>query len=218
MKNFKKFVVLALAVAMAFSMIACEGNGNSGVQATPRPTPKPNVVDISAEQLNNYYVAYTVTKAGEMILDENNNYVEKTDATNYVEMGYSGTVVTSNDGGETFSVGSGQCFQSIASIEKQPRSIFSIHMNYEKDQLENKGTETVAGKQCTIYYFKSGPMEINMYVDESFGTTGMCLKYVVTGYMPQTIEVTDIKFGDISEEDFMAKLPTPAPAEDAPAA
>ena len=223
MKNLMKLVVLALAAVMVLSFAACEKDPD-GAQATPRPTPKSKVVDISAEQMNNYYVAYTVTKAGEMIQDEAGNWIEKKDATSYVEVGYSSVVLNSEDGGESFTVGSAQCFQSVSGIENQPKSVFSVHMNYEKDQLEKKGTETVAGKECTIYYFKSGPMEINMYVDESFGTTCMCLKYVVTGYMPQTIEVTELKFGAINAEDgyefvnFQSKVATPAPAEEAPAA
>ncbi len=223
MKHFVKFIVFALVAVMLFAFTACGQDPADDTQATPRPTPKANTVDINAEQMNNYYVAYTVTKPGEMVLDENNQYVEKKDATNYVEVGYSSVVLNSEDGGESFSVGSSQCFSSTSAIENQPKSVFSVHMNYAKDQLENKGTETVAGKECTVYYFKSGPMEINMYVDESFGSTGICLKYVVTGYMPQTIEVTELSFGVINTEgyefvNFQSKVATPAPAEEAPAA
>ncbi len=223
MKTLKTLLVLALAVAMVLSFAACGGN-NEPATMTPRPTPKPTTVDISAEQLNNYYVAYTVTKAGELVLDENGQYVEKKDATTFVEVGYSSVVLVSEDGGESFQVGSTQCFNSAADITTQPKSVFSVHMNYEKSELENKGTETVAGKECTHYYYKNGLMEVHMYVDDTFGTSGICLKYEAVGYMPQTIEVTELKFDVVSVEEgyefanFQSKVATPAPAEEVPAA
>ena len=223
MKTLKTLLVLVLAVAMLFSFAACDEN-EVPPTLTPRPTPKLTTVDISAEQLNNYYVSYTVKKAGNLVLDENGQYVEKTDASNFVEVGYSNVALESKDGGESFNVSSTQCFNSTADITTQPRSIFSVHMNYEKDELENKGTETVAGRECTHYYFKNGLMVVNMYVDETFGSTGICLKYVAEGYMPQTIEVTDLKFGVVNVEEgyefdnFQSKVATPAPAEQAPAA
>lgn len=218
MKTLKTLLVLALAATMVLSFAACGGNDEQP-SLTPRPTPKPTTVDISAEQLNNYYVAYTVTKAGELVLDENNQYVEKKDATNYVEVGYSSVVLVSEDGGASFKVGSTQCFNSTADITTQPKSIFSVHMNYDKAELENKGTETVAGKECTHYYFKNGLMEVHMYVDETFGTSGICLKYEAVGYMPQTIEVTDLKFDVVNVEEgyefvtFQSKVATPEPAD-----
>ena len=223
MKTLKTLLVLALAVAMVLSFAACGGN-NEPATMTPRPTPKPTTVDISAEQLNNYYVAYTVTKAGELVLDENGQYVEKKDATTFVEVGYSSVVLVSDDGGESFQVGSTQCFNSAADITTQPKSVFSVHMNYEKSELENKGTETVAGKECTHYYYKNGLMEVHMYVDETFGASGICLKYEAVGYMPQTIEVTDLKFDVVNVEEgykfvnFQSKVATPAPVEEVPAA
>ncbi len=223
MKNLKKLLVLALVAIMALSVVACNGDEDEegGNAPAERPTPKVNVVDVSAEQLNNYYVAYTVTKAGEMIQDAEGNYVEKTDATNYVEIGYSSVVLSSKDGGTSFTLGSMQCFQNTGAIETTPQGIFGIHLNYEKSELENKGKETVAGKECTHYYFKNGLMQYNMYVDESFGSTGICLKFVAEGYNPQTIEVTELKFGCINSEegynfvDFQSKVATPAPADDA---
>lgn len=223
MKTLKTLLVLALAVAMVLSFAAC-GDSNEPATMTPRPTPKPTTVDISAEQLNNYYVAYTVTKAGELVLDENGQYVEKKDATTFVEVGYSSVVLVSEDGGESFQVGSTQCFNSTSDITTQPKSVFSVHMNYEKSELENKGTETVAGKECTHYYYKNGLMEVHMYVDDTFGTSGICLKYEAVGYMPQTIEVTDLKFDVVNVEEgyefvnFQSKVATPAPAEEVPAA
>ena len=221
MKTLKKILVLMLALAMVLSFAACgkDGDDTNNPAATPRPTAKNYTVDISAEQLNNYYVAYTVTKAGELVLDENNQYVEKKDATNYVEVGYSSVVLVSEDGGASFKVGSTQCFNSTADITTQPKSIFSVHMNYDKAELENKGTETVAGKECTHYYFKNGLMEVHMYVDETFGTSGICLKYEAVGYMPQTIEVTDLKFDVVNVEEgyefvtFQSKVATPEPAD-----
>jgi len=63
-----------------------------------------------------------------------------------------------------------------------------------------------------------------MYVDETFGTTGICLKYEAVGYAPQVIEVTELKFGVINNEEgyefatFQSKQATPAPVEEAPAA
>lgn len=226
MKNLKKLLVLALVAIMALSVVACGGNedDDEGNNPAERPTPKINVVDVSAEQMNNYYVAYTVTKAGEMVQDENGNYVEKTDATSYIEIGYSSVVLSSKDGGTSYALGSTQCFQNTGAIETTPQSVFGVHLNYEKSELENKGKETVAGKECTHYYFKNGLMQYNMYVDESFGTTGICLKFVAEGYNPQTIEVTELKFGCINTEegysfvDFQSKVATPAPASDAPAA
>lgn len=224
MKNLKKLLVFAMVAIMALMVVACGGNGEEEATPKPRVTPKINVVDISAEQMNNYYVAYTVTKAGEMIQDENGNYVEKTDATNYVEIGYSSVVLSSKDGGTSFTLGSSQCFQNTGAIETTPQSVFNVHMNYEKSELENKGKVTVAGKECTHYYFKNGLMQYNMYVDESFGSTGICLKFVAEGYNPQTIEVTELKFGCINTDagyefvNFQSKVATPAPASEAPAA
>ena len=227
MKTFRNLLVLVLALTMVLSLAACDGSEDeAGI--TPRPTPKLYTVDISAEELNNYYVAYTVTKSGEMVQDESGNYVEKKDATNFVEIGYSSIVLSSENGGETFVAGSTQCFNSTADISTQPKSLFSVHMNYEdakkEGKLENKGTETVAGKDCTHYYYKNGLMEVHMYVDESFGSTGMCLKYEAVGYMPQTIEVTELKFGVINTEEgyefvnYQTKVATPEPVEEAPAA
>ncbi len=224
MKNLKKLLVFAMVAIMALMVVACGDNGGEEPTPAARVTPKLNVIDISAEQMNNYYVAYTVTKAGEMIQDENGNYVEKKDATGYVEVGYSSVVLTSKDGGESFTLGSAQCFQNIGAIETTPQSVFNIHLNYEKSELENKGKETVAGKECTHYYYKNGLMQYNMYVDETFGSTGICLKFVAEGYNPQTIEVTELKFGCINNEDgykfadFQAKVATPAPPSEAPAA
>lgn len=224
MKTFGKLLVLALAFVMVLSFAACGEDPNAGSAATPRPIPKLYIVDISPEQSSNYYVAYTVTKSGEMVQDENGNYVEKKDATSMVEVGYSGLVLESADGGQSYKLGTTQCFNSTSSIETQPKSVFSVHMNYDKAQLENKGTATVAGKECTHYYYKNGLMEINMYVDETFGTTGMCLKYEAVGYMPQTIEITELKFGVVNSEpgyefvNFQSKVATPEPAEEAPAA
>ena len=234
MKTLKKILVLVLALALVFSFVACDGEetpanqdaNQTEVKRTPRPTPKPQIVDITAEQLNNYYVAYSVTKtdATVMVQDENGNYVPKTEAANYVEVGFSNLVLESKDGGETFAIGGSQCFNSTADITQYPKTIFNVHMNYEKAELENKGTETVAGKECTHYYYKNGLLEAHMYVDETFGTTGICLKYEAVGYAPQVIEVTELKFGVINNEEgyefatFQSKQATPAPVEEAPAA
>ncbi len=185
--------------------------------ATPKPTPRPTIVSIDADKLNNYYVAYTVTKQGEKVPEDNGYYIKASKVTNYVEIGYSSVVLFSSDGGNSYSVGASQCFTSTESIQSNPKSIFSVHLNYEKSQLQKKGTATVAGTDCTVYYYKEGLVEILMYVDESFDSTGICLKYESIGYNPQTIEVTEIKFGVINSTPgydfitFHSKVATPAP-------
>ncbi len=227
MKTLKKILVLMLALAMVLSFAACgkDGDDTNNPTATPRPTAKTYTVDITVAQLNNYYVAYKLEKGTtDMELDENGNYVEKTEAKDYIEVGYENQVLVSSDGGVNFSVAAQPCFNSTADIGSSPMSVFNVHLNYEDGQLEKKGTETVAGRECTIYSFKNGPMEINMYVDETFGSTGICLKYVAKGPLaPQTIEVTELKFGAIDSEPgyefttFMSKVPTPEPTEEAAA-
>ncbi len=236
MKTLKKILVLVLALALVFSFVACGEEATedgsvqgqvtqeqTGAKRTPKPELAATVVDISAEQLNNYYVAYTVVKsdATQMEQDENGNYVPKTENLSFVEVGFSNLALKSNDGGTSFTIGNTQCFNSTADITQHPESIFSVHMNYKEDQLENKGTATVAGKECTIFYYKNGLMERTMYVDKSFGSTGMCLKYEETGLTTQTIEITELKFGVINTEpgyefvNFQSKQATPVPADPA---
>lgn len=194
MKTLKKIVLLALAVIMVLSMVACQPkpDPNEGTP-TPKPTPALLVCDVTDDQLMNYYVKYTVT--------ENNETKE------CVEVGYSNIVLKSEDGGESFKVFSldQACFTlSNADVDA---SFFSAHLRYEKDQFENKGTENVAGKDCTHYFFKNGLFKYHLYVDENFNTTGITLKFVdeKTDFegnpTPKTLEVKELLFGVIDKQD-----------------
>jgi hypothetical protein len=221
MKLFKRILVLALMAVMVLTMVACGGDktdaGNNGPVATPKPTPKLLICDLEPQQLTNYYVEYTVT--------ETIDGVETT--RNVVEVCYSTVILRSQDGGETFAYDmSGVACFTVTDTAKES-SFFSSHIRYEKDQLQNKGTETVAGKECTYYYFKNGLFKYHMYVDETVGSTGMTLKYIdekVDGngnILPTTIEVTKLEFGTMDTAKFTeytTKVVTPATAEPAPEA
>lgn len=173
MKTFKKIVLLALAVVMVFSMVACnekpQGGDQTGSDPTPKPTPALLICDVDATQLNNYYVSYNVTD----VATDGTTTTKK-----YVEVSYSGIILTSADGGATFTISAtGQSCFSLTDVNNDG-SVFSRHLLYSKDQLENQGTENVAGVDCTHYFFKNGLIKYHLYVDESFGTTGMNLKFV----------------------------------------
>ena len=81
----------------------------------------------------------------------------------------------------------------------------------------------VADLQTTHYYYKSGPMEINMYVNTDYD---VCLKYSRKGKDAIEMEVQELKFGVIGQEgykfeDYQARIATPEPTEaptEAPAA
>lgn len=216
MKTFKKIVLLALAVVMVFSMVACnekpQGNNPTG-NPTPKPTPALLVCDVDSTQLNNYYVSYTVTETA----------ADGTATTKeYVEVSYSGIILTSADGGKTYTTSAtGQsCF--ALTDTKNDGSVFSRHLLYSKDQLENQGTEKVAGIDCTHYFFKNGLFKYHLYVDESFNTTGMTLKFVdeKTDHMGQmstkTISVEKILFDVIDKQEGYSfnsfTIVTPQPA------
>lgn len=203
MKTFKKIVLLALAVIMVFSMVACnekpQGGGEQGGDPTPKPTPTLLVCDVDATQLNNYFVKYTVTETA----------ADGTSTTNtFVEVSYSGIIITSADGGQTYTISATglSCFAlTDANVDA---SVFSRHLIYTKDQLENQGTEKVAGIDCTHYFFKNGLFKYHLYVDESFNTTGMTLKFVdekmdhMGNQSTKTITVDEIKFGSIDQDTF----------------
>ncbi len=200
MKTFKKIVLLALAVIMVFSMVACNetpSNTDPG-EETPKPTPQVLICDLDATQLNNYYVSYTVTEPAA----DGSTVTKK-----YVEVSYSGVILTSTDGGETFTIAAtGQSSFALTDANLDG-SFFSSHLRYDKDQLENQGTETVAGISCTHYFFKNGLFKYHLYVDESFNTTGMTLKFVDerTDHMgnmsTKTIEVEKILFDVINKQE-----------------
>ncbi len=208
MKAFKKIMLLALAVIMVFSMVACNDTPDNTDEATPTPKPTPKVLacDVDQDQLNNYYVEFTITDGGE--------------TKKIIELGYSAVILRSEDGGETFNVvPSGQASFTLTDAYNDS-SFFSSHLRYEKNQFENQGTETVAGKECTHYFFKNGLFKYHFYVDESFNTTGMTLKFVdekvdVTGAsLTKTIVVEKILF-DVIDQDpaysfasFSDKIPT----------
>ena len=200
MKTFKKIVLLALAVVMVFSMVACDKNqGGSKADATPKPTPAMLVCDVDATQLNNYYVKYSVIEAA---ADGTNT------TTTFVEVSYEGILINSVDGGATFAFSAtGQSTFALTDANNDG-SIFSRHLLYNKDQLENQGTETVAGVECAHYFFKNGLFKYHLYVDESFNSTGMTLKFVdeKIDHMGQpstrTIVVEELKFGTIDEATF----------------
>lgn len=222
MKLLKKVLVFALIAVMVLTAAACgekdeDGNkGNAGATATPKPTPKLLVCDLTPAQLNSYYVEYTVNEVinGEPV------------TRNIVEAGYSTVVLRSEDGGESFQYATNGAICFTVTDTNNEASFFSSHMRYEANQLEDKGTETVAGKECTHYYFKNGLFKFHMYVDKAFGSTGMTLKYVdekVDGNgnpITKTIEVTKLEFETIDSAKFLelsAKVVTPAPETPAPA-
>ena len=68
MKLLKKVLVFALIAVMVLTAAACgekdeDGNkGNAGATATPKPTPKLLVCDLTPAQLNSYYVEYTTAR------------------------------------------------------------------------------------------------------------------------------------------------------------
>lgn len=195
MKTLKKIMLLALAVIIVFSMVACNQNTGDKDEGTPtaKPTPALLVCDVDNDQLMNYYVKYTVT--------ENNETKE------YVEVGYSNIILKSEDGGASFKMASldQTCFTlSDADVDA---SFFSAHLRYDKTQFENKGVEKVAGKDCTHYFFKNGLFNYHLYVDESFNTTGMTLKFVdektdfAGNSVPKTMEVNEILFDVINKQE-----------------
>ena len=221
MKTFKRIMVLALAVIMVLSMVACGKTETAENNPTNKPatvTPRTYICDVTAGQINNYIVKYTVTRT-ETLADADGVYRDQEVTTKNVEVGYSAIILTSQNDGETFKVGNASSF--TISDANDTRSFFAAHMRYNKDQLENKGTEVINGVTTTHYYFKNGLIKIHLYVDESFGTTGMTVKYVDEGMNKQTIEITELKFDVISKEegydfvDFQSKVAvdTPAPAE-----
>lgn len=200
MKTFKKIVLLALAVIMVFSMVACndEPANTDEATATPKPTPALLVCDLDADQLNNYYVSYAIT---ETAADGTSTTKE------FVEVGYSNVILKSEDGGASYTINaSGQaCF--TLSDASNDSSFFSAHMRYDKTQFENQGTENVAGKDCTHYFFKNGLFKYHLYVDESFNTTGMTLKFVdektdhTGAAVAKTIEVKELMFDVINKQE-----------------
>lgn len=201
MKTFKKIVLLALAVVMVFSMVACDKTpqgSNDPAEETPKPTPALLICDVDATQLNNYFVKYTVTEA---------TADGASTSTTYVEVSYSGVILTSNDGGQTYTISAtGQSSFSLTDVNVDG-SIFSRHLLYNKDQLEAQGTETVAGIETTHYFFKNGLFKYHFYVDETFGSTGMTLKFVdekmdhMGNQSTKTIAVDEIKFDVINKQD-----------------
>ena len=203
MKTFKKIVLLALAVVMVFSMVACnekpQGGDKSGADATPKPTPAMLICDLDSTQLDNYFVKYSVIEAAAN--------GESTTST-IIEVSYSGLIINSVDGGQTYTMST--TMQSCFSLTdaNTDASVFARHLLYTKDQLVNEGTETVAGIECTNYLFKNGLFKKHIYVDESFNTTGMTLKFVDettdhTGAVStKTIVVEELKFGTIDEATF----------------
>ncbi len=238
-KFFSTLLVLALMFSMAFAVVGCnddktdenvkeEKNEATEEKATeeptpevteeptpevtpeptpeptptPKPTPKPTKIDITAEQLNNYYVAYNKTKGNEK--------------ESYVEVGFSNLTLKSKDGGTSFSIGNSSTFTKKGSVAVETEAIFNAHIAYDLEKLEKQGTATVAGKICTVYYYENGLNKIKMYVDETFGSTGICLKYEDLGNDAFTVEVTELEFGVINKEPgyefatFLSKQATPA--------
>lgn len=224
MKDLKKLIVLLLVGVMAFSLAACQnGEENEGGNTQPTNPPyKDTTSGLSDTQLSNYYLKFNATETvtltdeeGNYITDENGAYVTEEQTTTYVEVGYSGLYLLSEDGGESFNVVGTSSFG--VSSQTSIFGTFSSHKQYEASgtELENRGTETIANLETTHYYYKSGPMEIEMYVNADYD---VCLKYSKKGIGAMEMEVQELQFGIVGQdgykfEDFYAKIATPAPTE-----
>lgn len=218
MKNFKKIMAVALIALLAVAAIACTKDGGDenkgGATVTAAPTPYVRSVKLTPQQLNNYIVKYDVKKEStELVQDETGAYVPLDPTVDSItEVGYSAMILRSTDNGTSFNLDPAgvSCFAITNTADD--RSFFTAHFNYDEAQLVDKGTETVAGIECKHYYFKSGLIEIDMYVDL---TTDMCLKY--ENKMTKTsIEVTSIEFEKVDTAgyewaNYIALIPTPEP-------
>ena len=224
MKNLKKLFVMLLVGAMAFSLVACNNGEGDGVEVTPTVPPvyKDTTSGLSDTELSNYFLKFSATQSVTEP-DENGNMVTQEKTTNYIEVGYSGLYLISQDGGESFNVAGTSSFG--VSSQTSVFGTFSAHKQYEASgaEMDNQGEETVADLQTTHYYYKSGPMEINMYVNADYD---VCLKYSREGKDAIKMEVQELKFGVIGQdgykfEDFQNRIATPEPTEEvteAPAA
>ncbi|MBR2860386.1 MAG: hypothetical protein IKB86_00915 [Clostridia bacterium] len=213
MKNFKKLIGVMLIAVIAFAMVACDGNGKGG-NPTPLPTIKPTPVSLAAkiteEQLNNYYVTYEITtKVTEQ--DKNGVWGEHDDVLKCVEAGLDGATVKSTDNAVSFKYDDNGNSSFLITETTNRNSFFSAHNRYKLDELENKGTETVAGFETTHYYYENGLYKVHMWVANDFDLT---LKFEDWGYAKFSAEVKELTFGEVTEEDFLdyaARVATPVP-------
>jgi len=240
MKNVKRTLVIVLTLAIAFSMVAC--GGNSEGEATVAPvvsdvTPVPDystLAGLSDEQLANYIVKYSVTtiqyvtdENGENVQDEFGVYKTEQQTKDYIEVGFTGYIIKSSDGGASFALDASQTSCFTIESQNDPRGLFSANAKFENyDELTKGATGTVAGLPTTTYTYKSGMFfNYDMYINEDYKIT---LKYVnnldpasisVGGFV--SMEVTELTFGTVTNElfqEYFAKQATPAPAPEAPAA
>ncbi len=222
MKILKSLFVAMLVVVMAFSMVACGGNGGEAggtAQPTVKPTPVSMAVKLTQEQMNNYYVEFDIVEKGAMEQDKDGNYVEVEKTTSIVELGLDGIILRSVNGGQTFGLdASGNISMlSVEDISKDKKAFFSAHKKYfqNPEDLENKGTETVCGMETTHYFYKNGLFNIHMWVNEELDMT---VKFEDEGYYKFKAEIKKIEFGAINTpgymfDDFKAKIPTPKPEQ-----
>ena len=170
---------------------------NTTVKLTPRPRPQQFFCEITKDQKNNYYVSYSVTE----------NAFDGTKTTEkFVEVGYNGIILISNDGGKTFRVKANKkdCF-SISNADEN-ESFFSAHLRYYNEEFEEQGTKTIAGIVCSYYLLKKGKVNYHFFVDENFNSTGITLKFVTamtdnTGKThTKTMVVDKLLFGAIDNK------------------
>lgn len=221
MKDLKKLFVLLLAGAMAFSLVACNNGEGNGVEVTPTAIPnyKETTSGLSDTQLSNYFLKFSATETVTEQNEETGEMTTQEKTTNYIEVGYSGLYLISEDGGESFNVAGTSSF--AVSSQTSIFGTFSAHKQYEASgtELEKIGDETIADMQTTHYSYKSGPLKINMNVNADYD---VCLKYEREGLNALKMEVQELKFGVIGQDgyifsDFQARIVTPAPTEEAPA-
>ena len=227
MKDLKKILVILLALCLMFSIAAC-GNEDEIDEADADATVAPYMASITPDQLSNYVIKYSVTEKT-FITDEDGNYISTEDGTyqseeittNYVEVGYSGILLKSNDGGETFRLDqtATSCFSVVSQDDNRGLLSSFAQFTNNQDQLKDLGKETVAGLETTHYQYKNGMFNYHMYVNDDYNIT---LKYESEGDMAKKMEVTELVFGAIDSADgtykiadFQAKLVTPAPTQPA---
>lgn len=228
MKNLKKFLVLLLAAVMVFSLVACQPNdGNEGGKGGSNGPDErgENAIErgvgLTAEQLENYCVEFTVTRP-QSVLNKDNKYVEEIKPFSAREVSFEGyrhstTMLLENP---FYTVRDNSCF--TYTDQDDYRGWFAAHKQYLGDERSEEnitviGEEKVAGFDTKHYEFKMGIYDIHFWVCEEYDLT---IKYEykekdfsktpVEFVLKKSLEVTKLEFGTMTHEDFYA-CPTPTP-------
>ena len=206
MKKMRALLTAVSVLTVACCLAACgdnSGKNDPNTSATPVPTPVERVSTMDEEKLNNYKITYKVTKPVNT-QDADGKYINVPETSEYMEVGFDGSYLVSEDGGKKYYSEDNACF--IVSSQSNARGWFSAHKVYDKADLKEIGTETVAGFETTHYQYKQGLFDIHMYVAKDFDAT---IKYENIDSTDEgsttSLVVESLEFGTLDEDTFLAE-------------